>query len=103
MLASIETGSYLFLLCSLSMSSLERLSEEKHYQSGYLCWSNFKQNGCDRYRNLEKDPPVEISGFTSQVVNGFKLKLDSGNIREWGSSISGETEWVSLGGPIIGF
>jgi len=65
-LASIETGSYLFLLCSLSMSSLERLSEEKHYQSGYLCWSNFKQNGGDRYGNLEKDPPVEITGFAGR-------------------------------------
>ena len=38
------------------------------------------------------------------MVTGFSAKLDSGNVKVWGTYNSEyETEWKLLGGPVIGF
>ena len=45
-------------------------------------------------------------GSVFNVVYGFSTKHDSGNVRGWGSFDRSEwalTDWIVLGGPVIGF
>ena len=54
--------------------------------------------------NLDGDPPLEIRVTVTSYVYGFSFKLDSGRGIEWGTfDLLKVTEWLVLGGPVIGF
>jgi len=53
--------------------------------------------------NLDSDPPVEISACVRRNVNGFSIKLESGNVRVFGYVNNAySTDWALFGGPIVG-
>ena len=55
------------------------------------------------YINLDGDPPLEVRTSLDIGIMGFSAKHDSGNVRLWGAEkINSRTEWIALGGPVIG-
>ena len=47
---------------------------------------------------------LELRASLNNVVKGFSAKLDIGTVADWGNVNRNKvTEWIVVGGPIIGF
>jgi len=68
-LASISSANRNTELCSLSMTCLRRLNQERTHHSDYLCDDPLTKDSY--YGNLDSNPPLEIGASISSTIRGF--------------------------------
>ena len=81
-LSSISSATEKVFICSLSMTSVTQLNQEKHYNSGYLCEGPKQKDSY--YGNLDSNPPLEIRATVTRQIKAFSAKFDLGNVGVWG-------------------